>query len=130
MTIAANTSLRLDAHSAKSKIVSATGVPTVGANDVAIWLGSSVPQYRSQINLGILLSLQAYLKSNARSGVTKVHLPYTATNDTAIVVNGSPGATSISITVGSTLATKQQTHFINRTLTRLFEGYLELAKRV
>jgi len=130
MTIAANTSLRLDAHSAKSKVVSATGVPTVGANDVAIWLGSSVPQYRSQINLGILKSLQAYLKSNARSGVTKVHLPFTAGNDTAIVVNGSPGATHISITVGSTLATKQQTHFINRTLERLFESYLERAKRV
>lgn len=130
MTIAANTSLRLDAHSPKRSIVSATGTPTVGANDVAIWFGSSVPQYRSQINLGILLSLQAYLKANARSGVTKVHLPFTAGNDTAIVVNGSPGATHISITVGATLASKQQTHFINRTLGRLFEDYLERAKRV
>jgi hypothetical protein len=130
MTIAANRSLRLDAHSAKSKIVIATGAPTVGVNDVAIWFGSSVPQYRSQINLGILKTLQAYLKSNAHNGVTKVHLPFTAGNDTAIVVNGTPGVTSISITVGATLATKQQTHFINRTLTRLFEGYLELAKRV
>lgn len=130
MTIAANTSLRLDAHSPKKSIVSATGTPTVGANDVAIWLGSSVPQYRSQINLGILLTLQAYLKSNARSGVTKVHLPYTATNDTAIVVNGTPGATSISITVGSTLASKQQTHFIERTIKRLLEDYLERAKKV
>ena len=130
MTIAANTSLALGAHSAKKNIVSATGAPVVGVNDVAIWFGASVPQYRSQINLGILLSLMAYLKSNAHRGLTKVHIPYTATNDLAIIENGTPDATSISITVGATLATKQQTHFIERTLKRLFESYLEQAKRV
>lgn len=130
MTIAANTSLRLDAQGAKKNIVAATGAPAVGANDVAIWFGSSVPQYRSQINLGLLLSLESHLKSITRTGATKVHLPFTAGNDLAIVVNGAPGVTSISITVGATLASKQQTHFIERSLKRLFEDYLERAKRV
>jgi hypothetical protein len=123
MTIGtADVSITLNAHNPKKDAVIALLVPTVGANDIAIWCGASVNQDKVQDLIGTWQSLLAFALSNMPSGNT-LYAVEPGGGDSSI--NQTPGALKLQLYIGADIAAKQQSHFLDRTTKRLLEAWLE-----
>lgn len=124
MTVAADTSIVLDAHEPKKNATVATGLPVPGTTDVAIWAGSSVDPELCQSIVGGFKVLLATVLTNMSSNPVSAAMPLGG-GSADVVIDGAGGAALLSIYIGSELASKEQSHFVERTTKRLIERWLE-----
>lgn len=123
MTISvANQSIKLDVHSPKKASVVATGAPIVAATEVAIWAGANINPGLVQSIVGTVTVLKASALTTMPTAVVQVGL---GGGSAAVVADGTPDADSIMLYVGSDVVAKQQSHFLDRTVKRLIEAWLE-----
>jgi len=132
MAIAANTRIKLDAHSPKKdSVVDTPGTAPTGT-EVAIWARAAVPTGTPQSVVGGFEQLRRYALTQMVSmdGLTDPHVVHMAlgAGEPGIEIDGTPTTTEISIEIGATLAAKSQSHFVDRTVTRLIERWLEASK--
>jgi hypothetical protein len=129
MTISADTHIILDMNAPKKDAVVGEGVPTVPDGSCAIWANAITdPEFTTQTI--------ASWRSLFRGMMEEAKKPGNA----ALVISGgidapentfafaSPNVTEIGFYVGVDLTSTGATHFIDRTLKRLLERWLELAK--
>jgi hypothetical protein len=102
---------------------------------VAIYAGASVDVGLPQSVIGSFLDLAAYAKGNmpaiAAAGSlgapVTVHMTVGA-GDTDIEINGTPTASEVRLEIGSLVYLGQKSHFLNRTVQRLIERWMEEGK--
>lgn len=119
-----NQSIALDAHSPKKDAVVATGAPTVGDSTVAIWAGANVNPGLTQSIVGSYQALNAYALGNIQNISAVIQMPLGG-GSADVVVDGTPDADSVMLYLGADIVAKQQSHFADRTVTRLIEAWLE-----
>ena len=123
MTVStANTSIKLDVHSPKKDAVVATGAPIPTATEVAIWAGANINPALVQSITGTVNVLKASALTKMPTAVVQVAL---GGGSGAVVADGTPDADSVMLYVGSDVVAKQQSHFLDRTVKRLIEAWLE-----
>ena len=130
MTVStANTSITLDAHSPKKDAVTETlGSPVVGDTAVAVRSATNINTNLVQSIVGTYSVLLRYalnnLQSLAATGPTTLSAPLGGT-----IANVAEDAIltgdDVVLYIGADLITKQQSHFIDRTVKRLIEAWLE-----
>lgn len=128
MALAADTHIQLGVSKPKKDATIATGAITLGANEVAIKLGSAISLSNPQQIVGDLEKLfrfaKSYIKDYTADTVFSI-TPGGADND--IVTTGHTTAL-ISLYVDSGVLTGDKSHFLHRTYKRLVELLLEEAK--
>lgn len=131
MSIPLETSITLDIHSPKKDAVVATGAPTVGDNDVALYVApipDSTDELLTQSTVGDFRKLLRYALStlSVHTGAVALEIPMGGgDNDIQTAV---PTAGSACLYVGADLVDGGQSHYIDRTFKRLIERWLEEAK--
>jgi hypothetical protein len=133
MPILANTRIKLgSSEPKKNAIVSTPGTGAAG-DEVAIWAASAIDPALSQSVVGDFLSLLAYAKSNmpeikAAGTDPVVVFKRFGAGQNDISINGIPDARDLRLEIGAEVAVGSKSHFLNRTVTRLIERWLEEAK--
>jgi len=128
----ANTSIALDAHSPKKDAVVAIGAPTVAENTVAIWAGANINPDLTQSIVGGFQLLKAFaLSSLGGTSVARVHMPLGG-GSADCRINGVVTADELVIEMGQNLGSNEtdRSHFIDRTVKRLIEVWLEYRVQV
>jgi hypothetical protein len=133
MTISADTSIILDAHSPKKDATVGEGDPATAiltaTTSCAIWANTITdPSFTTQ-TIATYWTLFRAAADLAKQGGTGI-IVAAGDIDTSEpgVAFAAPTAGQIGIYIGGDLNAKGQTHFIDRTLKRLCERWLELAK--
>lgn len=128
MTIAANTSIKLDAHSPKKDAVVGTADPGTGADEVAIWAAANINPELCQSIIGTFHNLHVWAQSNLNQLTpgtpTIIHGPLGCA-DSEIQVGGSPTSDECRLEIGDNIVGNGQSHFLDRTFKRLIERWLE-----
>lgn len=132
MSLAANSSIELDIHTPKkdATVNNGTGAPTVGADEIAIFAGASVPIDGFQQNIGDFIKLHRYAQSHMVSlsgSPCTVHIS-SGGSDRDIEINGTPGVGDLVLYIGANVHGNEQSHFLDRTFKRLVERWLEETK--
>lgn len=128
MAIAADTHIQLGASKPKKDATVGTGSITLGANEVAIKIGSALQVTRPGVYVGDFEKLYRFIKTNMKNYTSDTIFSITpggADND--IVTTGHTTG-SLSMYVDSAVLTGDKTHFFHRTYRRLIERLLEEAK--
>lgn len=128
MPIAQDTHVQLGASSPKSSATVATGALTLGANEVAIKVGSAVSVSNTQQIIGDFEKLFRYAKTNIDSATadTTFSIPLGG-SDFDIVTTGHT-TSMLSLYVDTAIMDGNKSHFLNRTFKRCIELLLEDAK--
>lgn len=128
MAITADTHVQLGVSKPKTAATVATGALTLGANEVAIKVGSAVSVANTQQIIGDFEKLYRYAKSNiaAHTADTVFSIPLGG-SDADIVTTGH-ATTMLSLYVDAEVLTGDKSHFLHRTYKRLVELLLEDAK--
>ena len=124
----ANVSIALSVHSPKKDAVVDLGSPTVAATAVAIWAAASVDQDKTQSVVGTFDVLKRYALDTLPSVTSASPTVYSCVlgaGKVGVTVGGTPGVTTLQIHIGKDLIDKGQSHFIDRTIKRLIERWLE-----
>jgi hypothetical protein len=137
MSVALNTTIKLDAHSPKKDAVITVGLPTIAANDVVIWCQVAVDPADNNAQLvATWQKLLAYFLSHTSEIIIPaaniiVWMP-PGGGDPDIVAENLIGTTATTDTIGlivaSGLGDAGRSHFIDRTTKRLLERWLEETK--
>lgn len=128
MAISADTHIQLGVSKPKKDATVGTGAITLGANEVAIKIGSALGVTRPQVYIGDFEKLYRYAKSYIKDHTADTTFsipPGGADND--IVTTGHT-TTVLSLYVDTAVLTGDKTHFLHRTYKRLIERLLEEAK--
>ena len=131
MAIIPGSSINLGAHEPKkSAVINAVAVSAT-ANEVALVFGAEIEPGKIQSMVGSLEVVLRELLNNlvdheAAAGVVELSVPVGGGN--ARVGSGTPSGNGVGLSVGQTLCSKQQSHFIDRTFKRLIERMLEDSK--
>lgn len=128
MTIAADTHIILGADEPKKAAVIGQGAPTIVGREMAIWGNTLVdPGFTTQ-TIATLWALYSVALAEAKD--TDLEFVISARIDAAenTFAFAAPGAGEIGFYVGPGLTTGNRSHFIHRTLKRLCERWLEIAK--
>jgi hypothetical protein len=129
MTIGtANVSIQLDAHAPKKDASIAVGVQAPGLTGLVIWCRADVNIAKVQTIVGTIEVLKCYVLNNlsilAKAATIEAHV--VAGGGIAQVVSGGiPTTDDITLIVGQTVNDNEQSHFIDRTVKRLVEAWLE-----
>jgi hypothetical protein len=130
MAIAANSSIVLGGSKPKKDATIATGAPTVGDGDVAIWAGALVNTAdRTQQIVGDWHKLFRYVKTNISTWTGQVFLEIPVgggdpdIGEVALVTDGH-----VALIIGADIIDGAQSHFLDRTFKRLIERWLEESK--
>lgn len=128
MTMTADTHVALGSSSPKTAARVGTGAFTLGANEVAVKIGSSVSVANPQQVIGALEKLYRFAKSNisAYTADTVFSIPLNG-GDVDIVTTGH-AVGLVSLYVDSTVLTGDKSHFLHRTYKRCIERLLEESK--
>jgi hypothetical protein len=128
MTITATTSITLDVHSPKKDAVVTIIAPVVGDNDVAIWGNTLTDVSLTTQTAASYRTLFRAMMDNLKEGV----IASTASGPIDVSVHNvafaPPEAGEIGLYIGAYVASGDRSHYLDRTLTRLIEAWLELAK--
>tara|TARA_R110002020_G_scaffold170207_2_gene359570 strand:- start:4798 stop:5193 length:396 start_codon:yes stop_codon:yes gene_type:complete len=131
MTIAANTSIKLNIHAPKKDAVVGTVDPLTGADEVAIWAAANVNPNLTQSIVGTFRVLRRYALTNldnlTAGAPTLLFVPFGGT-EAQVQVTGSPTADDCLLEIGDNIVNKGQSHFLDRTYKRLEERWLEESK--
>ena len=129
MTISVvNQSITLGAHSPKKDHVVATGVPTVANDAVAIWVGSAINPALVQSIVGDITDLMRHAKGSMPALAASLADPvvlHKALGANDVVLDGTPTTSEIQLIIGTDITSKEQSHFLDRTVKRLIEAWLE-----
>ena len=129
MALAVNSHILLDVHEPKKNRVIATGAPTVGASEIAIWLPTFTPLNKPQFVAGVMDMLHVKAQSVLKDGPTTLHVQPIPASSAAIVVDGTPdNFIDVVLYLGADVRTKAQSHFLERTYKRIREVFLEETK--
>jgi hypothetical protein len=128
MTITADTSITLDVNSPKKDAVVATGAPTVGDDDVAIWGNTLTDVSLTTQTIATYRTLFRAMMDNIKDG--EIAAVASGPIDVSVqnVAFTAPNAGELGLYIGSYVADGDRSHFLDRTLKRLCEAWLELAK--
>lgn len=128
MAITADTHVQLGASKPKKDATVGTGSLTLGANEVAIKVGSAVDVSNTQQIIGDFEKLHRYAKFNIGSATadTTFSIPLGG-SDGDIVTTGHTTST-LSLYVDTAIMDGDKSHFLTRTFKRLIERLLEEAK--
>ena len=131
MTISADTSIILDVHSPKKDATIGEGTPDLALlpNSVAIWAnGIAKPEFTTQTIASWWDIYSAVADESKRGGAGILIASSTIDAAESEVDFGPPVTGSIGLYVGADVHSNARTHFLDRTLKRLCERWLELAK--
>lgn len=128
MAITADTHVQLGASKPKTSATVATGTLTLGADEVAIKVGSAVSVANTQQIIGDFEKLYRYAKSNIGSATadTVFSIPLGG-SDFDIVTSGHTTGL-LSLYVDTAIMDGDKSHFLHRTFKRCIELLLEDAK--
>lgn len=128
MAITADTHIQLGVSKPKKDATIATGILTLGANELAIKVGSAVDVGNTQQIVGDFEKLYRYAKTDIKNVTadTTYSIPLGG-SDNDIVKTGH-GTGVISLFIDTAILTDDYSHFLNRTFKRLIELLLEEAK--
>jgi hypothetical protein len=128
MTIIANTSVKLDAHSPKKDAVVTQLAPVAGVNEVGVWIPTGANLNLAQFYIGSLQNLCDMALTQLKDGPVLLVVPIGG-GDPQIVIDGiAPVSGEVGLYIGADLAAKGQSHFIKRTFDRVIERLLEEGK--
>lgn len=128
-TIAANTSFKVDKNGVKADVIEFVGNPTTGDDDISIWFAADVPITTRQSNIGNVLSIRRFIKSQwddiTAIGTAMIfHMDFNGTYED-VEVNGTPTADQIRVEVGDNVYTKQNSGQFIEGVNTLIDAYLE-----
>lgn len=128
MAIVANTHVRLGASKPKKDAIVATGAVTLGANELAIHVGSNVDVSNDLAIIAAFEKLYRFAKTNIGSatGVSTWSMPLWG-SDNQIVTSGH-AATTLTLYVDAAIVDTDKSHFLHRTYKRAVERLLEESK--
>jgi len=130
MSLAADAHIILNVHQPKRNATIGSGAPAAPAADEITVRITTFPRILpSGVVVGMMRQLRIQLLSVLGTAPTTAVVDFRRTGAKDVVINGvSNDATDIIVTLGSNLRTKGQSHFIDRTMKRLEEIYLENTK--
>jgi hypothetical protein len=129
MTISADTHIILDVHSPKKDAVVGEGVPTVPDSSCAIWAnGILKPEFTTQTIASWRSLFRAMLEESKKPGAAALVISGGIDAGENTFAFAAPNVTEIGFYIGSDVTSVGATHFIDRTMKRLLERWLELAK--
>lgn len=128
MAISADTHIQLGVHKPKKSATVGTGAITLGANELAVKIGSALQVSRPGVYVGDFEKLYRYAKSYIKDhSATTVFSISPGGSDNDIVTSGhDTGLLSLYVDAGVLAGDKS--HFLHRTYKRLIERLLEEAK--
>lgn len=133
MTIANNTRIKLGVSKPKKDAVVAAPGTAAGADEIAIWAASTVPENLTEQVVGDYWKLFRYAKSNMPAILASVatpvvvHMP-SGGSDPDIEIDGTPTSDEVRLEIGADVAGGSKSHFLDRTFKRLVERWLEESK--
>lgn len=128
MPITADTHVQLGASSPKTSATIDTGTLTLGANEVAIKVGSAVSVANTQQIIGDFEKLFRWAKSNIADYTSDTTFSIPLGGSDADIVTTGHDTDLLSLFVDSAVLTGDKSHFLNRTFKRCIELLLEDAK--
>jgi hypothetical protein len=128
MAITADTHVQLGASSPKKSATVATGTLTLGANEVAIKVGSTVSLGNTAEIIATFQKLFAYAKMDIKNVTadTVWSMPVGGGDSTIVKTGHANGLCSLF--VDTAILTDDYSHFLNRTFKRCVERLLEESK--
>lgn len=128
MAITADTHIQLGVSSPKKSATVATGAITLGANELAIKVGSSVSVGNTQQIVGDFYKLYRFAKMDIKNVTadTVYSIPLGGSDGDIVKTGHANGL--ISLYIDSAILTNDYSHFLTRTFKRLIERFLEEAK--
>lgn len=128
MAITSDTHVQLGASKPKTDATIATGVLTLGADEVAIKVGSSVSVANTQQIIGDLEKLYRYAKTNIGSAATTTTFSIPLGGSDYDIVTTGHAVGLVSLYVHADIMNGNKSHFLHRTFKRCIELLLEDAK--
>jgi len=128
MTMTADTHVALGASSPKTAARVGTGSFTLGANEVAIKIGSSVSVANPQEVIGALEHLYRFAKSNISDYTSDTVFSVSLDGSDSDIVTTGHAVGLVSLYVDSAVLTGDKSHFLHRTYKRVIERLLEESK--
>jgi hypothetical protein len=124
-----NVSIELGIHSPKKDAVVYLAAPSIAASEVAIHCPTGVNQNLTQSVVGTFRAMLAFALSSqaAYAGAiadTVISCPLGGGAGDC-VLDGTPAATDLLLVIGLDAAATSKSHFIDRTVKRLLERWLE-----
>jgi hypothetical protein len=128
MTINVSQSIALGYNEPKKDAVVAIGAPTVGDDDVAIWGNTLTHVEMTTQTIATYRTLFRALMERLKDG--EIAAVYSGPIDVSVqnAVAAAPGLDELGVYVGAGIADGDRSHFFDRTLKRVCERWLELAK--
>lgn len=128
MALTANTHIQLNVSKPKKDATIAQGTITLGANEVAIKLGTLISLSNPQQIVGDLEKLYRFAKTNIKNYTSDTVFSITPGGADNDIVTTGHTTSLISLYVDSLVLTGDRSHFLHRTYKRLVELLLEEAK--
>lgn len=128
MAITADTHIQLGVSSPKKSATVGTGTITLGANEVAIKVGSSVPVGNTQQIVGDFEKLYRFAKTDIKNVTADTVYSIPLGGSDLDIVKSGHAVGLISLYIDTAILTGDKSHFLHRTYKRLIERFLEEAK--
>jgi len=128
MAIDANQHIILGIHEPKKDAVVGTGAPTVGDDEIAIWSNTADNNNLTTHTIATYRTLFRAAMEGLKDGA--IGIAVSGVIDTSVhnVAVAAPNVGELGLYIGATTADGDRSHFFDRTLKRLLERWLELAK--
>ena len=128
MPITADTHVQLGASSPKKDATVATGVLTLGANEVAIKVGSSVSVSNTTAIVATFQKLFDFAKTDLKNVTADTTWSMPVGGSASSIVKTGHAVGLCSLYVDTAILANDQSHFLNRTFKRCIERLLEESK--
>lgn len=128
MAITADTHIQLGVSKPKKDATVGTGTLTLGANELAIKVGSAVDVGNTQQIVGDLEKLYRYAKTDIKNVTADTTYSIPLGGSDADIVKTGHTTSTVSLYIDTAILTGDKSHFLNRTFKRLIELLLEEAK--
>lgn len=119
----ANSHVIVGAQEVLKDVATATGAPTLAADDVAFWVPTGPNLNKAQSIVGTVQKLLAYAQSVLQSGPTILSMDIDGNESDITTI--APIAGQVGLYIGSAISAKQQSHNLDKAVKLLIAGWLQ-----